>query len=325
MSLLRKTIKNKFGYDVTALEEVVDNSSNELITRSVTEGRTLANIVIDTDVRGKKKIKLADDSIEYYAADDCSLTEGGSTAFSDVTLETFKIGFQKSFCNDDLVGLWPQLQLRAGAMAGDEALPFEQTLIDYVLALHQKELDKLIWQGDDSLGSGNYMFFDGFRTKWYNSPSVIQANTNATAAITASNALTEFIEIVAAIPEGIRNDQDARNNFVIMCNQVEFDYLVTNMLNNNAFHYYPGDVDRNELTLPGFGYKVMVMPHVPAGEVYAARKDHMFFGTDLASDINEVAMWYDKTDDKIYMRNKFYAGVQNPFNNQVVKWTPYAS
>lgn len=325
MSILRKTIKKQFGYDVSTLAETIDYSSNDLLVRAVTEGDTIGNIVVDTNVRGKKKIKLATDSVAYDEADSCSITEGGTTTFTDKNLETFKIGYEKSWCNEDLINLWPQLQLRNGAQSEMEQLPFDQVLANYILSLHHEALDTLIWQGDSALSSGNNRFFDGFRTMWYNSSSVIQANTNGTAAITASNAYTEFLEIVQAIPEGIRNNQDARNQFVIMCNQQEFDFLVINMVNNNNFHYYPGDEDRRTLTLPGFGYKVMVMPHVPAGEVYASRLDHMFFGTDLESDLNDLAIWYEKKEDKIYARHKFYAGVQYAFANQTVKWTPYAS
>jgi hypothetical protein len=34
-------------------------------------------------------------------------------------------------------------------------LPFEQQIIDYLLKLHSRELDSLIWKGNKATGTGN--------------------------------------------------------------------------------------------------------------------------------------------------------------------------
>jgi len=151
---LKRTIQEKFAYDVSGLASYVDEQREALTVRAVTEAKTLQYINIQEGIKGSEEIKLLDDSIVYQAGD-CSMTPSGDTVFTDRAIAVETLGFMKSFCNKDLAGFWTQLGLRPGAMAEDKALPFEQQIIDYLLKLHSYELDKLIWKGNKSTGSGN--------------------------------------------------------------------------------------------------------------------------------------------------------------------------
>jgi hypothetical protein len=60
---LKKFISTKFDYDVAGLAAYVDEQREDLITRSVTEARTLEYIAIQEGIKGSEEIKLLDDSI----------------------------------------------------------------------------------------------------------------------------------------------------------------------------------------------------------------------------------------------------------------------
>ena len=159
---LKKYIRNSFDYDVSGLSPYTDETREELIVRSVTEAETLAYIAIQQGIKGTEALNLMDDSIVYQTAD-CSMTPNGDTVFTqrDITVQT--IGYMKSFCQKDLAGFWAQIALAPGAMAEDKTLPFEAQITDYLLKLHARELDKLIWNGNIATGSGNLAFMNGFR------------------------------------------------------------------------------------------------------------------------------------------------------------------
>lgn len=322
---LKKFAKQKFGYDITELAEHVDETSQELLTRSVTTGSTLSDIIIDTEVRGKKKLKIVTDSISYQAADDCKMTpDGDTTKFTDRILETTKIGWEKEFCAEDLIGYWPQMQLRHGANAENEDIPFQEVLMNYLMEIDSLELERLLWRGNKALG-GNLQWFDGFATMWKASNNVINANSAGTAAITVSNAYAEFLKVARAIPESILSNESAFTQVVINCNRIEFNLLRDNIYNSNNFHVAVDASNPSEMMLPATGVMVKVRPGVPAGELYASRKDRMFFGTDLQNNLSEIKVWYSQDDDKVKARKKFYAGVQYPFSQEVVKWVPFGS
>ena len=151
---LKKYISSKFDFDVTGLGAYVDEQSDEILVKQVTAGKTLEKITIQEGIKGSAEIKLMDDSVVYQAGD-CTMTASGDTVFTDRAIAVETLGFMKKFCQKDLDGFWTQLNLRAGAMAEDEELPFEAMIVEYLLNLHSKELDKLIWKGNKATGTGN--------------------------------------------------------------------------------------------------------------------------------------------------------------------------
>ena len=151
---LKKYLKGKFDWDVSGLAAYVDEQREDLIVKSVTEARTLQYVSIQQGIKGSQELKLMDDSVVYQAGD-CTMTPSGDTVFTDRAIAVETLGFMKSFCNKDLAGFWTQLGLRPGAMAEDKNLPFEQQIIDYLLKLHSRELDSLIWKGNKATGTGN--------------------------------------------------------------------------------------------------------------------------------------------------------------------------
>ena len=75
---LKKFIKTKFDYDVSGLAAYVDEQREDLITRSVTEAKTLRYISIQEGIKGSQEIKLLDDTLLYQAGD-CEMTPSGDT------------------------------------------------------------------------------------------------------------------------------------------------------------------------------------------------------------------------------------------------------
>lgn len=314
---LKKFIKSKFDYDVQDLSPYVDDTREDLIVRSVTEAQTLQYITIQEGIKGTEDLKLLDDSIVYQEAN-CSMTPEGDTIYSDRQLSVNAIGYMKRFCQKDLAGLWTQLALRPGAMAEDKELPFEAQLTDYLLKLHARELDNLIWKGNVATGTGNLQWMNGFRQFLTTGNGAVDLNTSSTASINASNAFDVFYECFINTPAQVAEQAD----LICFTGRENFNYLLKNLVDQNFYHYSPETIaNLNECLIPGTNMRVVKVNGLNGlDNIYTGRSSHFFFGTDLSSDFESYDLWYSFDDDVIYIRSKFRAGVQVPFLDEIGVW-----
>ena len=319
---LKRTIQEKFAYDVSGLASYVDEQRDALTVRAVTEAKTLQYINIQEGIKGSEEIKLMDDSIVYQAGD-CSMTPSGDTVFTDRAIAVETLGFMKSFCNKDLAGFWTQLGLRPGAMAEDKELPFEQQIIDYLLKLHSYELDKLIWKGNKSTGSGNLAFMNGYRSFLTTGNGCVDLNGTSTASISASNAYDVFYECFENTPSNIAESGD----LICFTGRENFNFLMKDLVDQNFFHYSPANIaTMDEIIVPGTNMRVVKVNGLNGlDNIYTGRASEFVFGTDLRSDFDNFELWYSQDDDVLYLRSKFRAGVQVPFLNQIGVWNGTSS
>lgn len=314
MASLKQIIKQKFDYDVSDLGTYVEEQRNELLVRQVTEARTLQIIKTQEGVKGSEKLKLLSDKIIYQTAN-CEMTDDGNTKFSDRQITVEPIGYKKGFCNDDLVGFWTQLGLQAGAMAQDKTLPFEQLITNYILSLNALELDKLIWKGNKSTGTGNMAFMNGFASFLTVANGCVNLNPSGASSINAGNAYDLFYDMFNSMPEAIAESPEK----VAMCGRENFNFLMKNLVDLNFFHYSPADIaTMTSVIIPGTDLTVEKVPGLSGtSEVYVGKRSAFTFGTDLASDSSNFELWYSQDHDKLYIRSKFKAGVQVPFLNEI--------
>jgi hypothetical protein len=314
---LKKFISTKFDYDVADLAPYIDQQREDLITRSVTEAKTLGYIAIQEGIKGSEAIKLLDDSIIYQSGD-CSMEPDGDTIFSDRNIAVETLGYMKRFCQKDLAGFWTQLALRPGAMAEDQSLPFEAQLTSYLLSLHALELDKLIWKGNKSTGTGNLAWMNGFVQFVTVANGAVNLNTSGIAAMDSGNAYDIFYECFTNTPEAVAENP----GFICFAGRESFNFLMKNLVDLNFFHYSPAQIaTMNEVIVPGTDMRVVKVPGLNGSDaIFTGKASDFVFGTDLSSDFDNYEMWYSQDDDVIYVRSKFRAGVQVPFLDQIGVW-----
>jgi hypothetical protein len=314
---LKKYISEKFAYDVTGLTAYVDEQREDILVKQVTRGKTLDYINIQEGIKGSQEIKLLDDTLTYQTGD-CTMTASGDTVFTDRAISVEDLGYMKSFCQKDLAGFWTQLELTAGAMAEDKDLPFEEAIVNYILELHSNDLDKLIWRGNKSTGTGNLQWMNGFRQFLTTGNGCVDLNASATASITSSNAYDIFYECFEQSPEAVAESAD----FVCFTGRENFNKLIKNLVDLNFFHYSPDQIaTMDSVIVPGTDMVVRkVVGLNTLDNIYTGRASHFVFGTDLSGDLDNFESWYSQDDDVIYIRSKFRAGVQVPFLDQIGVW-----
>ena len=317
---LKSFIKTKFDYDVADLAPYVDSQKDVLLTRQVSEARTLSLIATQTGIKGSETLKLLDDSIVYQAGG-CEMAPAGDTVFTDRNIEVEKIGFMKGFCNSDLEGLWTQLALQPGAMAEDKQLPFEAQITNYLLSLHARELDKLIWRGNKSTGTGNLQWINGFSQFLTVANGCVDLNTGSLASLTVGNTYEAFLDAYEAM-QAVNADLTENPEATFFCGVETLTKLRRNMINLNL---YAKATDEDAFTQMLFGTTKTIEAVTGlngTSDFYFGKKSEFIFGTDLESDFDNFELWYSQDDDKLYLRSKFRAGTQVPFLNQIGVFKP---
>ena len=286
--------------NVSALPEYIQENRDELFVKAIASTKTLDYIESMLGVKGKAALNYLNSTVVLADGESCGWNPQGDDTFTQKTVETKLVAVNKEFCAKQMRSKWMSYDLSLAA--GRENLPFEQKIADSNVAAIKKAVEKLIWQGDVTLG------IDGL---------LKQINTEAGAIkVTGGTTILEKVgKVIAAIPAGalekgvnvfmsytdFRSYVEAKNaeccaNMPII--DANVDYLV-----------YAGD-SRIKL-VPVAGLE-------GTNKIVAAPYDALVYATDLEDSEGIFKMWFDEKEDKFLFKVLFTAGTAVKFNDEVV-------
>jgi hypothetical protein len=317
MSKIKKTLA-KFGYDVGGLATVVDQESHGIAVRAVTENKAAENLMVMPDVKMNQKWKPMTDALEWQDSG-CNKESEGTVTFGQKDLITAKIAIHTVFCNDDLIGLYPQFSLPRGAKEELQQLPFMDAFMNHIVAVQNDRVGRAWLAGDTTSMNPNLNKFDGLVKRITASGSVISAGTGA---INGTNALARMQAVAYGLPEAVA--MDSVDPARVYCSYTDFNFYLTNIATLNLFHQAP---ERGEFrtTIYGTGVELVVLPGIPAGYVFAGKRSDFMLLTNLEAENTDLSVVYDDVNDNLIVKGEFYLGTQIGFDNQIVRWTPAGS
>lgn len=322
MSNLDKALKRQnFDWSTSDITGYTLEESQDIAVRSVHMGDTASFVTIQEAVRGDNKIKKFDSTITYQDAA-CTPSASGDDSFGERLLNPVKLSIVKDFCNNDIAGFYPQLNLPQGAANEMRELPFQDLITNYILEKHSLAYDQMLWQSNKTTGSGNLAKINGFKQKIDGSASVINANSAGTSSITSSTAYTVLKNIARDLPFGIQMDGTG----VIFCGLEVYNAMVDQLYSSNNFHVNMANPADRSMTLPGTNVRVVAVAGLSSnsttGEhgIYAGSTENFIIGTDLVGDLSNAEIMYDQFTDVIRMRIQFYVDVNYAYADQIVKW-----
>lgn len=240
---------------------------------------------------------IADASCDFTASSDVTLNE------RYLTPEEFQVNME--LCKKDFESDW--LSIQQGFSAHDN-LPtsFEAYLLSHVAAKVASKTEVNLWQGDTA-NSGE---FDGLIKLMNADADVVDVTGSAT---DASNIIAELGAVVDAIPSTIYGS----DNLAIYISQAD----ARSYVRAQAALGYKDLYHVGQTAMDFEGVKLFVANGLSAGQMVAAEKDNMFFGTGLSSDFSEVKLIDLANIDgsqnvRIVMR--FLAGVQYAIGSEIV-------
>ena len=289
--------------NVSALPEYIQENRDELFVKAIASTKTLDYIESMLGVKGKAALNYLNSTVVLADGESCGWNPQGDDTFTQKTVTTKLVTVNKEFCAKQMRSKWMSYDLSLAA--GRENLPFEQKIAESNVAAIKKAVEKLIWQGDVTLG------IDGL---------LKQINTEAGAVkVSGGTTILEKVgKVIAAIPAGalekgvnvfmsytdFRSYVEAKNaeccgNMPVI--DANVDYLV-----------YAGD-SRIKL-VPVAGLE-------GTNKIVAAPYDALVYATDVEDSEGIFKMWFDEKEDKFLFKVLFTAGTAVKYNDEVVLYS----
>lgn len=241
---------------------------------------------------------IADASCDFTATSSVTLTE------RYLQPEDFQVNLE--LCKKDFESDW--LSIEQGFSSFDE-LPssFASFLIGHVAAKVAAKTETNIWNG----ANANAGEFDGLVALMGADADVV--DVTETGATTASNIIERLGNVVDAIPATIYGNE----GLAIYISQAD----ARSYVRAQAALGYKDLYHVGQTAMDFEGVKLFVANGLNSGQMIAAEKDNMFFGTGLQSDMNEVKL-IDLADidgsQNVRVIMRFSAGVNYAIGSEIV-------
>ena len=300
------------GYDISKLAAYVKTNADVILKDVVlgsVEGDSVANMRKQLGVKTKEKLNYLNVTPALQSGKDCGFNASGSTVFSDRDIIVKTIKAQDEYCDRDLLGKFAESLVNIAA--GKETLPFEAQIVDEVVKGIRKQIEKIVWQGDTTLG------IDGL-LKMAASGGTDSASTVNVSIAKGTNIYEAVKAVYLAIPE------ELLDKAFIGLSPANFRAFTQAMVEKNYFHYSgPQDANVNEFIFPGSNVKVKSIQGLSGvnDKIYASVWDNLVYGTDLLNDEETVNAWYDPNTELFRYTIRFNAGVSTLFPDEVVLGT----
>ena len=262
-------------------------------------------ITIKPNVKYKQVMqKLAVGDIIADAS--CDFTATSSVTLTERYLQPKDFQVNLELCKKDFESDW--LSIEQGFSSFDE-LPksFANYLIGHVAGKVAAKIENNIWNGADTVGSGE---FDGLVNLMTADADVIDVTGPAT---TAANIIAEFGAVIDSIPETIYGNEGL-SIYISQADARSFVRAQAALGYKDLYHVGQTEMDFE-------GVKLFVANGLGAGQMVAGEKENLSFGTGLQSDTNLVKL-IDLADidgsQNVRIVMRYSAGVNYSIGSELV-------
>ena len=301
------------SYDVTDFTDYVGRENEALTATLFAGGDTARFATFMAGVKGKTSVPHIATSATLQAGN-CK-TPSGDTDINEIFIEVNPFTVYESFCEDDLQTKFPNLVLAPGSSNADAPKGWQEKIVDTKISAIMEELELTYWQGDT--GAGSYNLFDGFVKLVDAAVGVITGNTGAVTGITQANVIAAVDAMYVASPAKVKRSGE----LVITVGDDVFDLYIAAQKAVNLYHY-DAEHDNGVLKIGGSrGTLQRIYGLDGTDRMFASKGTNFIVGSDVVEEENVMKVWYDETDDKVYMRTKGKAGTTIVNPTEIVEFT----
>lgn len=302
------------SYDVTNFTDYIGRESDALTKTLFIGGDTGKFARYMTGVKGSTTVPHISGDATLQAG--LCKTPSGDTDVAEVTIAVNPWTFYESFCQDDLQTKFPNMVLKPGSANADSPSGWEETIVNVKATSIQKTLELTYWQGDTV---GTYTLFDGFIKQIDAATGIVAGNTSSATAITQANVIGLVDDMIVATPVDVKENDD----FVVVVGNDVFDLYIAAVKAANLFSYN-ADNTNGEYQIGGANKKLMRVRGLDSTDrMFASTGYNLIVGADLMEESEDpiIKVWYDETDDLLYMRAKGKSGVTISNPTEIVEFT----
>lgn len=316
----KKEIKDEiFSLDVSAYDTYISNKG-ELIANLIAGAPTLRTLVPQFGVKANtiEQLNILTTEVKWSTGD-CVTGATDSTVIAPREIEAVRLTDREEMCLDKLDAKLPMIQ---SAGANNQELPFANLYMDLKVAENSFQLEKLVWRGNTSTGTGNLALVDGYL-------AIADGETGSLgyyatfSGITSGNAISTIETLINNRTE-VMYEMD---NVIIWMSQGDFGILSQAIIaayGISGTGVYLNIGNQNEL-----GYQEMVYPGTNVRirgthglnsnrSIFATNENNLRYGTDLESDRERVDIFFDKYHRALVSEIIFSFGVQYEFPENVL-------
>ena len=316
---IKRTLKEKFGYDVSGLAAWKDNTLPNITPDLVATSRFLEKLMLEEGVKGSREIALLSSSVALQAKAACTPSPDGSVVFTEKVLTTKPLYMGVEFCNETLNTKMTQV-LNALGMKNQEGqlpAPLETILMAYLTKQLQKKAERLVWLGDTASLDTELVHFDGL-VKALKADTAVLKTTTTFATLTTSNAYSAAYEVFTKIPAEIFDNQ---MEVALYTGRTEALAIISEWNTANAYDriQYTSEGGSIRFILPQTNVEVITVPALDgSNEIFAIPTSLVFLGVDAREDEN-FDIKYDAYNEKLKVDTSFRLGVQYVFPQYFVR------
>jgi hypothetical protein len=292
------------------LQSYLEVNKDQLIMDAIFNSKSSKLFTLQTGVKNETAIVRLDSTVEF-GADACSFNAGGSDTFTNRTLVPNFIKVNKVYCDKDLLNSWKASDVRIAATNND-SIPFEQQILEQNGKVIGAEIEKLLWIGDKTNGTGNMAYADGLKT-------LIDADVTAgvipagnVIAKSTDNLWTRVEKLWLALPANIAD------KCTIVMSISMYKNFITEMVDSNMFHIFEEYNGEYRMRLPYANIDVIGVEGLEGQDViYALPLDEVYYGVDLENDNEDVDFYFDKSDRNFKYVCEFVVAIQYAFPEHI--------
>ena len=302
------------SYTISGLDSRLKNylevNKDQLITDTIFNSKSSKLFTLQTGVKNETAIVRLDSTVEF-ANDDCSFNAGGSDTFTNRTLVPNFIKVNKVYCDKDLLKSWKASDIRIAATNND-SIPFEQQILEQNGKVISAEIEKLLWVGDKTNGTGNMAYADGLKT-------LIDADITNNV-IPAANVIAKSTDnlwkrvekLWLALPANIADKA------TIVMSITNYKNLIAEMADANMYHVFEQYEGEYRFRLPYANIDVIGIEGLEGVDnIYAMVLDEVYYGVDLEGDSEDVDFYFDKSDRNFKYVCEFVVAVNYAFPEHI--------
>lgn len=292
------------------LKSYLDVNKDQLIMDAIFNSKSSRLFTLQSGVKNPTAIVRLDSTVEF-AADNCAFSAGGTDTFTNRILTPNFIKVNKQYCDKDLLNSWKAADVRIAA-TNNESIPFEQQILEQNGKVISAEIEKLLWVGNKTSGTGNMAFADGLKT-------LIDADVTNTV-IPAANVIAKSTDDLCARVQKLWLALPANiaDKCTIVMNITNYKNFITEMANDNHYHVFEQYNGEYRMRLPYANIDVIGVEGLEGQDViYAMPLDEVYYGVDLENDSEDVDFYFDKSDRNFKYVCEFVVAVQYAFPEHI--------
>ena len=278
------------------LKDYLSANKDELVSKAVFNSKSSRLLNLQTGVKNPTAIVRLDSSVTLADGTACGFNATGEDVFTNRVLTPAFIKVNKQFCPKDFLNTWKATDVKMAATSENGGMPFEEQIIDANLNQLGAIVEKLIWQGDKTNGTGNMALADGLYT-------LMNADITNNV-IPAANVLAKGTDTIWQRVQKLwlAMDPAMAGNATILMSVSNFKQMIIDLTNSNLYHIFE-EINEGEysISMPGAaGTTIRGIEGLEGLDVIIATPmDNLYYGVDLEGDAEDVDLFYSQ-DDRVF-------------------------